>query len=307
MSMHGAGPQEAQTVAVHVQVIDVEPLSLDMTVPMYLPARDLTQRLARDAGLGAFWPDGTRRKFYLRARGRLLQDEDKLSDFGVVHGELLHLLPEPPPGSGVQERVNQRVTNTTPPSKTGLKVWSVLYLVGWSLLWGVALSTNPSGLAAALCGFGAAFVSVRASRLVLGGVAGRWLVPSVGLAFVLASGIASGVVGTLTSILVEGAAPVVASELWLSVALGIGSGIVGVSIAWAAWYGAAEPLPDISEAEDKAAQAMVTYPCAICAQPVRFDAGLATSLPCGHIFHTGCLNAKQAVYQGTGCPVCGVS
>ena len=26
MSMHGAGPQEAQTVAVHVQVIDLEPL-----------------------------------------------------------------------------------------------------------------------------------------------------------------------------------------------------------------------------------------------------------------------------------------
>ena len=52
-------PQDAQTVPVHVQVIDLDPFALDMVVPTYLPASDLTQRVARDAGLGAYWPDGS--------------------------------------------------------------------------------------------------------------------------------------------------------------------------------------------------------------------------------------------------------
>src|SRR5689334_10487542 len=88
-------PQDAGTVPVRVQVIDLEPFALDMVVPTYLPAKDLTQRVARDAGLGAYWPDGTRRLFYLRARGRLLGEEEKLQDLGVIPYELLHLLPEP--------------------------------------------------------------------------------------------------------------------------------------------------------------------------------------------------------------------
>lgn len=304
MSMHGAGPQEAQTVAVHVQVIDLEPLSLDMTVPMYLPARDLTQRLARDAGLGAFWPDGTRRRFYLRARGRLLQDDDKLSDFGVVHGELLHLLPEPPPGSGVQERVTRRQDQEAGQPMTGLKVWSLVYLLGWTMLWGMALSTELGLGAASLCGFGAAFVCVRASRLWLGGVAGRWLVPVVAFALMFATTLAAGAMAMMMSAMAEGSASPPVLDLWLSAGMGLLTGIPGVMIAWAAWYGAAEPLPDISEAEDKEAESRVTYPCAICAQAVRMEAGMATSFPCGHVFHTGCLQAKQAVYQGTGCPVC---
>src|SRR5690606_8320968 len=64
-SMSVAAPQ-AGTVQLHVQVLDVEPFSLDVELPTYLPARDLTQRVARDAGLGAYWEDGTRRRFWLR-------------------------------------------------------------------------------------------------------------------------------------------------------------------------------------------------------------------------------------------------
>ena len=307
MSMHGAGPQEAQTVAVHVQVIDLEPLSLDMTVPMYLPARDLTQRLARDAGLGAFWPDGTRRRFYLRARGRLMQDEDKLSDFGVVNGELLHLLPEPPPGSGVQERVSRRLEEVGGQRTTSLKVWSVLFLSAWAVLWGIALSTEPGSAAAFVFGFGAAFVSVRASRLLLGGVAGRWLIPGVAFVLLTVITIAAGAVGMLIPAIAEDVAATASLDVWIAAGQGLLAGVPGVMVAWAAWYGAAEPLPAISEAEDKEAESRVTYPCAICAQPVKMEAGLATSLPCGHTFHAGCLQAKQAVYQGDGCPVCGVA
>ena len=57
------GPRDAGTVPVRVQVIDLETNALDMVVPTYLPASDLTQRVARDAGLGAYWEDGTRRHF----------------------------------------------------------------------------------------------------------------------------------------------------------------------------------------------------------------------------------------------------
>ena len=78
--VHRHGPRDAGTVPVHVQVIDLEPFALDMVVPTFIPVSDLTQRVARDAGLGAFWEDGTRRHFYLRARGRLLQDHEKLEE-----------------------------------------------------------------------------------------------------------------------------------------------------------------------------------------------------------------------------------
>src|SRR5262245_30855359 len=96
--------QGEQTVLVRVQVIDLRAFTLDLVVPTYLPARDLTQRVARDAGLEAFWGDGKRRLYWLRARGRLLRDDEKLSDLGIVEGELVYLLPEPPHGSGVVEQ-----------------------------------------------------------------------------------------------------------------------------------------------------------------------------------------------------------
>ena len=40
------GPKDAQTIPVHVQVVDLEPMTLDVIPPDYLPAADLTQRVA---------------------------------------------------------------------------------------------------------------------------------------------------------------------------------------------------------------------------------------------------------------------
>ena len=37
-----------QTVTLRVQVIDMRSFTLDLQVPTYLPAQDLTQRIARD-------------------------------------------------------------------------------------------------------------------------------------------------------------------------------------------------------------------------------------------------------------------
>ncbi|MFN7146724.1 MAG: EsaB/YukD family protein, partial [Myxococcota bacterium] len=95
---------EQNVVQVRVQVIDMKSFTLDLQVPTYLPARDLTQRVARDAGLDSHWDDGRRRLYWLRARGRLMGDDEKLSDLGVVNGELVYLLLEPPAGSGVVEQ-----------------------------------------------------------------------------------------------------------------------------------------------------------------------------------------------------------
>ena len=96
--------RDQQTVSVRVQVVDMNSFTLDLRVPTYLPAKDLTQRVARDAGLDAYWPDGKRRLYWLRARGRLLQDNENLGDLAVINGELVYLLPQPPAGSGVLEQ-----------------------------------------------------------------------------------------------------------------------------------------------------------------------------------------------------------
>ncbi len=45
---------ESNTVQLKVQVIDMNPQTLDLQLPLYLRASDLSQRIARDAGLQAF-------------------------------------------------------------------------------------------------------------------------------------------------------------------------------------------------------------------------------------------------------------
>ncbi len=140
-AVQGPNVQPQQTVQVRVQVVDLNSFTLDLQVPTYLPARDLTHRVAQDAGLGAFWPDGRRRLFWLRARGRLLQEHETLGDLGVVNGELVYLLPEPPAGSGVAEQPPEF------PQSQGYAGKGLLVLLAatagvlvWGLAWGVALT-----------------------------------------------------------------------------------------------------------------------------------------------------------------------
>lgn len=109
--------QPDQTVHLRVQVVDMQSFTLDLQVPTYLPARDLTQRVARDAGLEAHWPDGRRRLYWLRARGRLVTDSETLAELNVVNGELVYLLPEPPAGSGVLEQPPDYPQNQGYPGK----------------------------------------------------------------------------------------------------------------------------------------------------------------------------------------------
>ena len=83
-------------LTLRVQVVDVPGGHLTLTLPRYLPAVELVQRIAGDAGLARFGADGDRRAFVLVARGRVLQSDDTLGAAGVQDGELVHLLPDGP-------------------------------------------------------------------------------------------------------------------------------------------------------------------------------------------------------------------
>ena len=291
-------PQDAGTVQVHVQVIDLEPFSLDMVVPTYLPAKDLTQRVARDAGLGAFWQDGTRRRFYLRARGRLLEDNEKLEELGIVQGELLHLLPEPPEGSGVEERPPEYPPNRGYAGAGNVAVASSLFqALLWTGAWAVALTATQGVVVGLFPGVGLALLCTSLARHTWGGLGSSVRIPLTGLFIYL-------------PLLVLAALPafVVGVDL-AAIAMAIGpafvGGMFGVLLGWLAWYGAVEPLPKVTEKQVKEAEAQVTWPCGICGGAVTPDVKADCRFGCGRVFHTGCLQAKQAMGNGNACAVCG--
>ena len=131
---------EETTVQLRVQVIDLGARVLDLQVPTYLPARDLTVRLARDAGLEAWWPGNRRRRFWLRARGRLVQEDERLADLGVVNGELIYLLPEPPDGTVAEQPPELPVTRGYAGAGVPVLIGSVLATLAWAGAWGMALT-----------------------------------------------------------------------------------------------------------------------------------------------------------------------
>jgi hypothetical protein len=298
MSGYPAVPlQDAGTVPVRVQVIDLEPFALDMVVPTYLPAKDLTQRVARDAGLGAFWPDGSRRLFYLRARGRLLGDEEKLQDLGVVAHELLHLLPEPPPGSAVAERPPEY-----PPSRGYAAAGNLnaalglLTVLGWTAAWAVALTARADVWTGLLPGIGLSLLSTSFARHLWGGSGSAFRVPLTGalvyFPLVILAGLPAGLFGAGGTALLMALSPAV-----------IG-GFLGIVLAWLAWAGAVEPLPARVVAQEAEVAAQV-WTCGICGGAVTEAQRADCQYRCGRVFHAGCYKARQALTSEGGCAVCG--
>jgi len=299
MSVGAFQPREAGTVPVHVQVIDLQPFSLDMTVPTYLPARDLTQRVARDAGLGAYWEDGTRRKFYLRARGRLLDDGEKLDELGVIPYELVHLLPQPPEGSGLEERPPEYPANRGYAGAGNLSAFvSLVVVLLWSALWAVALSERPSVVVGLLPGVALSLLVTSFARHLWGGVGSRIRIPITGLVLYV-------VLLVLTALFAVplGAQPL--SSLAVAMATALIGGAFGVLLGWLAWYGAVEPLPSVTQKEVQEGEARVTWPCGICGGAVTVDVKAECRFQCGRVFHVGCYNAKAALGDGSTCAVCG--
>jgi hypothetical protein len=291
-------PRDADTVPVRVQVIDVAPFSLDLVVPAYLPVRDLTQRVARDAGLGGYWPDGTRREYYLRARGRLMGPDEKLQELGIVPHELLHLLPQPPPGSALDERTPEYPSTHGYVGAGNLNVaLGLIVVLAWTGAWSAALTLSLGILQGLLPGIGLSLMCVSFSRHLWGGEASQLRVPVTGFVLFAPLLVLAGVPA-----LALGARPAL-----VAIALGAAfiGGALGVFLGWLAWYGPVEPLPETRPSEDKQAVERVTWPCGICGGPVTSDVKAECRFACGRVFHQGCYGAKLSMAEGGSCAICG--
>ncbi|MEM6929659.1 MAG: EsaB/YukD family protein [Myxococcota bacterium] len=225
------------SIAVHLHVIDDESRRLPLTVPAYLPVRDLTTRLARDAGLEAYWPDGRRRHFALRARGRVLLPDETLRDLGVVQQEVLHLLPEPRAGAGIHEVPWAPTAHEDPPDR---RRWasvaaSVLGLAGLAAGHALAVSVSQSVLTQGLGALGVGLLATGLARRLTGppGAARRVL----GLASAIALPVAGlAALGSLAADLDWG----LRTLGWIAALLGT---LLGLLVGWLAWHEAVEPLP----------------------------------------------------------------
>jgi len=293
---------QAQALSLRVQVIDLDARLLDLTVPTYLPARDLTQRIARDAGLDVHWSDGRRRRYWVRARGRILAEEERLADVGVVGGELIHLLPEPPAGEGVREQVRDVPEQTGfRPSTAAALTLQVAVLIAWTVLWGLALSASSAWWVAALPGLALGLLASSVGMRVFGGHGGQ--VQVLGLGIVIAGLLA--VLAQLPSLL-YGAAM---AEAVVQGVVGLVASTAGGGIGWLAWWGAVDPLPASVHVDPEAAAAAIEHaPCGICGLGVDPSVHVGCTYGCGKVFHRGCYQARMAVVHGDQaeqCQVCG--
>ena len=300
--MIGTADHGQKTVTVRVQVIDMKSFTLDLQVPNYLPARDLTQRIARDAGLEAHWPDGRRRLYWIRARGRLVGDDETLEALGVIDGELVYLLPEPPPGSGVKEQIPDYPENRGYAAQGTVKLLvSMGVLIIWAAGWGTALSEVRNGWTVMIPGLALGLLCTSFARHAWGG---RGSSPRVALTAVVVLGPMLG----LALAMEVGMGGVGFESALRETGPGIIMGMVGVMCGWLAWWGAVEPLPLLSPdgSQGSETEALAIVPCGICGQGVKSEVRAECAYRCGRFFHTGCLRARQAVYTGdpSNCSIC---
>ena len=305
--MHPQAPQgqpgqPEQTVRVRVQVIDMQPQLLQLQLPTYLPTRDITQRIARDAGLPAHWEDKRRRLYWIEARGRLLGEDETLAQVGIVNHELLYLLPEPPVQDGVLEQPPDYPENRGYAGKgLGAVVANLSVLLVWAVAWGLALLMERNIWVVTLPGLATGLFSVSLSRHMWGGQGSQprimfTAVPIFVLVFVVVF---------LPSVLSEGIDHV--TTVYRESVAGFVTGLVGIFMGWLAWWGAVEPLPAKGQKVELAATtSTVKVNCAICQGDVTPEVRVDCPYNCGHIFHSGCHQARLAVHRGDPrfCAVC---
>ncbi len=290
------------TVKVRVQVVGMKSFTLDLVLPDYLPASDVGQRIARDAGLDSHWSDGRRRSYWLRARGRLLGHHETLANLGVVDGELVYLLPEPEPGAGVAEQPPAYPPETTSPSWSLPRVVvSVLLVMAFSLGWGIALVQDRGLASNVLPGMALGALCTSLARHLQNRRASSVQVLLTGL---LIFGISSAL--AFSAPLLFGGLP--PAQLYVQILPGIMAGMVGALMGWLAWWGAVEPLPSASPgmATQQDESVSTRLVCAICGQTVTAQVHKPCPHGCGKHFHVGCYNARLSVYRGQSrrCAVC---
>ena len=296
--------QDASTVRIRVQVIDMRSFTLDLEVPTYRPAKDVTQRIARDAGLAAHWEDRSRRLYWLRARGRVMQDEETLADLGVVNGELVYLLPEPRAGSPVQEQ---------PPEYPRPASWepagwlvlggALLWAVAWSVGWGFALLHGQGDpLVLMLPAFGLGMLSSALARHAWGGRGNQFRIGGTGaFLFVLFA--------VLAILPASQGSGVPVGTAFVDAAPGFLTGFAGALIGWLAWWGPVEPLPEGAGVVEEVVEVQQAQPlgtCAICSMAVGAEVLSACRHGCGAVFHTGCYGARASIARASDdrCEIC---
>lgn len=293
-----------EQLRLRLQVIDLQPRLIDISVPRYLDSINLSQRIVRDAGLQSHWPSGYRRNYFFRARGRQVHPQETLADVGVVDGELVYLLPEPDPVLGLIEQ-NPEFPEVKPylGQGLGLLVGYLVAILLWSFAWGMALTLSSHFLVTILPSLGLGVLTVAFSRHAWGG---RGSEPRVALTALIMFAIA----------LVP---PFFAPITQMGVSLraffpilfpGVVIGIAGLIISWLAWWGAVEPLKRQVVIEQKKESAVLLNNCGVCTNPIAVEHEASVPFQCPvcspRRFHVGCMNAKITEFKGDKrlCPVC---
>ena len=292
-----------EEVRLRIQVIDINPRQIDITVPRYLAADNLSQRIIRDAGLQSHWNTGYRRNYILRARGRILHPKETLEQLGVVDGEMIYLLPEPDPRDGVIEQ-NPEYPEVKPYLGQGsLRLVLMLCLtLSFSFVWGTALTFTTHWMVIVFPSLGLAAFCVSFARHAWGG-----------RAFQLKIGVTA-----FALFLIALAPPFLASMLQTHITFvaflkvltpGIVVGLAAVIVSWLAWWGAVEPLNRQVVQVQRALEQDTELPkCGVCARDVEPQFDVTCPHSCGRHFHQGCLSARQSSYQGDSrlCAVCNI-
>ena len=290
-------------VRLRIQVIDIEPRQLDVTVPKYIPVSDLSQRVVRDAGMMSHWPNRFRRHYYIHARGRMLDHSETLESVGLVDGEVVYLLPQPDSQLGVLEQ-NPEYPEVNPYLGQGMVqlMLALSSVLVFSFLWGMALSVEQSPWTAILPSLGLSSLCVAVARHAWGGWAFNIRIGGTALLLY--------VIALMPPLF----APTMLSGVELSTFIrtflpGAVLGLTGLIMSWIAWWGPVEPLNRTSVKEQRAFEDPAALPlCGICNREVsaNVQSFCSYSTECGRIFHQGCLTAKQSSFQGDSrlCPVC---
>ncbi|HCH62525.1 MAG TPA: hypothetical protein DFR83_06970, partial [Deltaproteobacteria bacterium] len=230
-------------------------------------------------------------------------EDETLADLGIVNHELLYLLPEPPAGSGVQEQVPQYPENRGYAGKgLGAVAMSLLILLVWAVMWGFALTVERSTWAVAIPGGATGLFSISLSRHMLGGQGSQPRI--VGLAIpIFLSAFMLVFLPTIGTMGMDGLALVYRETI-----SGFATGLAGILFGWLAWWGSVEALPAVEKKIEVKAEQVVTANCGICQGAVTPDVRKDCPHGCGHVFHTGCHQARLAVYRGDArfCAVCNI-
>ena len=287
---------QQNTVLLRVQVIDMEPKKLDLRLPIFLKASDVSQRIAREAGLQAFWPDNTRKLYALRARGRLLHPNETLGDLRIMDNELLYILPQIRSNTLKEQFPEYPEETNYAAGALSILCIQIFFIFFLSVNWGLSITEQFHWAAQLFPSLSIGVLCIAFARHAWGGKAMRTKV--VLSAFVLY------LMALVSCFLVSLVVPT--EEGFLNRMFpGVITGIVAMLIGWMSWWGAVEALVRKKVEQKQETNKPVNHRCGVCGGTIAKNV-LKYSPCCRRYFHTGCYIAAQDAYRGPigFCPVC---